>query len=266
MQFMSGGLLAGKRGLIMGVANDRSLAYGIAQACQAQGAQLAFSYQGEALQRRVEPLASALGSDFLLECDVTDGAALEDAFKKLADKWGQLDFLVHSIAFSDKNELRGRYLDTSRDNFLRTMEISCYSLVHIAKYAQPLMKDGGTMLTLTYYGAEKVIPNYNVMGVAKAALEASVRYLASDLGPQNIRVNAISSGPVKTLAASAIGGFNGFLKASNAHTPLRRGTTLEDIGNNAVYLLSELSSGVTGEVVHVDSGYHLVGMQLPDAE
>ncbi|MBS0236604.1 MAG: SDR family oxidoreductase [Proteobacteria bacterium] len=266
MEFIKGSLLRGKRGLIMGVANEKSLAHGIAAACAAQGAELAFSYQGEALQRRVEPLAAALGSDFLLECNVKDPQAITDAFEMIKQRWGGLDFLVHSIAFSDKNELRGRYIDTTQANFLNSMDISCYSFVAVLKEAEKLMTNGGAAITLTYYGAEKVVPNYNVMGVAKAALEASVRYLAADLGSKNIRVNALSSGPVRTLAAAAIGGFSKFLEASATLTPLGRNTTLEDVGNSAVYLLSDLSSGVTGEVLHVDSGHHIVGMQLPTEE
>ena len=260
------GLMAGKRGLIMGLANDKSLAWGIAQQLAEHGAQLAFSYQGEALAKRVRPLAEQLGSDFVVECDVSDMASLDTAFDKIKERWDTLDFVVHAIGFSDKSELRGKYVDTSLDNFLLTMNISAYSLVAVAKRASEMMPEsGGSILTLTYYGAEKVMPHYNVMGVAKAALETSVRYLANDLGPQNIRVNAISAGPVKTLAASGIGDFRYILKWNELNAPLRRTTTLEDVGGSGLYFLSNLSSGVTGEVHHVDSGYHVVGMKQVDA-
>lgn len=259
-------LMEGKRGLIMGLANDKSLAWGIAKQLADHGAELAFSYQGDALAKRVKPLAEKLGSDFTFECDVSDMASLDAGFDAIKERWGSLDFVVHAIGFSDKNELRGKYVDTSLDNFLLTMNISAYSLVAVAKRASALMpEEGGSILTLTYYGAEKVMPHYNVMGVAKAALETSVRYLANDLGPQNIRVNAISAGPVKTLAASGIGDFRYILKWNEYNSPLRRTTTLEDVGGSGLYLLSNLSSGVTGEVHHVDSGYHTVGMKQVDA-
>ena len=259
------GLMAGKKGLIMGVANDRSLAWGIAKAIHEQGGELAFTYQGEALEKRVRPLAESVGSDLVLSCDVTEQGSIDAVFDTLAQKWGKLDFLLHAIAFSDKEELKGKYVDTSFDNFQRTMNISCYSFTALAKKAAPLMTEGGALLTLTYYGAERVMPHYNVMGVAKAALEASVRYLAMDLGDQNIRVNAMSAGPVKTLAASGIGDFRYILKWNQYNSPLRRNVTLEDIGGAGLYLLSGLSSGVTGEVHHVDSGYHVVGMKRADA-
>ncbi len=259
------GLMAGKKGLIMGVANDRSLAWGIAQAAHDQGAELAFTYQGEALEKRVRPLAEGIGSDLVLPCDVTDDASMDGVFATLEKKWGRLDFLVHAIAFSDKEELKGKYVDTSFDNFQRTMAISCFSFTALAKRAAPLMTDGGSLLTLTYYGAEKVMPHYNVMGVAKAALEASVRYLAMDLGDQNIRVNALSAGPVKTLAASGIGDFRYILKWNQYNSPMRRNITLEDVGGAGLYLVSPLSSGVSGEVHHVDCGYHVVGMKRGDA-
>ncbi len=259
------GLMTGKKGLIMGVANDRSLAWGIAQAAHHHGAELAFTYQGEALEKRVRPLAEGVGSDLVLPCDVTDDASMDTVFTTLEQKWGKLDFLVHAIAFSDKEELKGKYVDTSFDNFQRTMNISCFSFTTLAKRAAPLMQDGGALLTLTYYGAERVMPHYNVMGVAKAALEASVRYLAMDLGDQNIRVNALSAGPVKTLAASGIGDFRYILKWNQYNSPLKRNVTLEDVGGAGLYLLSDLSSGVTGETHHVDSGYHVVGMKRPDA-
>lgn len=258
-------LMRGKRGLVMGVANERSLAWGIAQACHAQGAELAFTYQGEALEKRVKPLAESVGSNITLPCDVTDAASMDNVFTALEKKWDKLDFLVHAIAFSDKNELKGKYVDTSRENFLQTMDISCYSFTALAQRAAKLMKENGSMLTLTYGGAERVMPHYNVMGVAKAALEASVRYLAADLGGNNIRVNAISAGPVKTLAASGIGDFRYILKWNEYNAPLERNTTLEDVGGAGVYLLSELGSGTTGEVLHVDSGYHVVGMKRADA-
>ncbi|KZX54523.1 MAG: enoyl-ACP reductase FabI [Pseudomonadota bacterium] len=259
------GLMAGKRGLIMGLANDKSLAWGIARQLAEHGAEMAFSYQGEALKKRVGPLAEQLGSDFLIECDVSDMAALDRAFETLAARWETIDFIVHAIGFSDKNELRGKYVDTSLDNFLMTMNISAYSLVAVAKRAQPMMTKGGSILTLTYYGAEKVMPHYNVMGVAKAALETSVQYLANDLGPQNIRVNAISAGPIKTLAASGIGDFRYILKWNELNSPLRRNVTIDDVGGSGLYFLSDLSSGVTGETHHVDAGYHVVGMKQVDA-
>lgn len=256
--------LKGKKGLIMGVANDRSIAYGIAKAVRDAGADLAFTYQGEALERRVRPLAADLGSDRLYSCDVTDEASIDAAFSDIEKNWGKLDFLVHAIAFSDKKELDGLYLNTSRENFLRTMDISVYSFTSVCQRAVPLMKDGGSLLTLTYYGAERVMPHYNVMGVAKAALEASVRYLAADLGPKNIRVNAISAGPIKTLAASGIGDFRFILKWNEYNAPLRRNVTIEDVGRSGLFLLSDLGSGVTGEVMHVDAGYHTVGMVAVD--
>jgi enoyl-[acyl-carrier protein] reductase I len=259
------GLMAGKKGLIMGLANDKSLAWGIAQKLHEQGAEMAFSYQGEALKKRVGPLAEQVGSDFLIECDVSDMDAMDAAFAEIASKWGKLDFLVHAIGFSDKNELRGKYVDTSLDNFLMTMNISAYSLVAAARRAAPLMKEGGSIVTLTYYGAEKVVPHYNVMGVAKAALETSVQYLANDLGPDNIRVNAISAGPIKTLAASGIGDFRYILKWNEYNAPLRRNVTIEDVGGAGLYFCSDLSSGVTGETHHVDAGYHVVGMKQEDA-
>lgn len=259
------GLMQGKRGLIMGLANDRSLAWGIAKKLREHGAELAFSYQGEALEKRVRPLAEELGSDFLIDCDVSDMAALDTAFATLAARWPTIDFVVHAIGFSDKNELRGGYVDTSLDNFLMTMNISVYSFVAVAKRASAMMPDGGSLLTLSYYGAEKVIPHYNVMGVAKAALETSVQYLAVDLGGQNIRVNAISAGPIKTLAASGIGDFRYILKWNEYNAPMRRNVSTEDVGGSALYLLSDLSRGVTGEVHHVDSGYHVLGMKRPDA-
>ena len=262
---MPTGLMAGKRGLIMGLANEKSLAWGIAQKLAEAGAELAFSYQGDALEKRVRPLAASLGSDFLIDCDVSDMAALDAAFATLSASWPTIDFVVHAIGFSDKSELRGRYYDTSLDNFLMTMNISAYSLVAVTKRAKDMMPDGGSILTLSYYGAEKVVPHYNVMGVAKAALETSVKYLANDLGPQNVRVNAISAGPIRTLAASGIGDFRYILKWNELNSPLRRNVTIEDVGGSALYLLSGLSSGVTGEVHHVDAGYHLVGMKQEDA-
>jgi len=259
------GLMTGKRGLIMGLANDKSLAWGIAKRLADEGAELAFSYQGDALKKRVEPLAAELGSDFTFDCDVSDMAALDRAFETLKARWPTIDFVVHAIGFSDKNELRGLYLDTSLDNFLMTMNISAYSLVAVAQRASAMMPEGGSILTLTYYGAEKVIPHYNVMGVAKAALETSVKYLANDLGPQGIRVNAISAGPIKTLAASGIGDFRYILKWNELNSPLRRNVTIEDVGGSGLYFLSDLSSGVTGETHHVDAGYHVVGMKQEDA-
>ena len=259
------GLMKGKRGLIMGLANDKSLAWGIAQKLSEAGAELAFSYQGEVMEKRVRPLAESLGADVLIDCDVSDMAALDAAFAALAAKWPTIDFVVHAIGFSDKNELRGRYYDTSLDNFLMTMNISAYSLVAVTRRAKDMMPNGGSILTLSYYGAEKVVPHYNVMGVAKAALETSVKYLANDLGPENIRVNAISAGPIRTLAASGIGDFRYILKWNELNSPLRRNVTIEDVGGSALYFLSDLSSGVTGEVHHVDAGYHLVGMKQEDA-
>jgi enoyl-[acyl-carrier protein] reductase I len=259
------GLMAGKRGLIMGLANDKSLAWGIAQALGNAGAELAFSYQGEALKKRVGPLAAQLGSEFLIECDVSDMEALDTAFETLKARWETIDFVVHAIGFSDKNELRGKFVDTSLDNFLLTMNISAYSFVAVTRRARAMMPDGGSVLTLSYYGAEKVIPHYNVMGVAKAALEASVKYLAMDLGPEKIRVNAISAGPIKTLAASGIGDFRYILKWNEYNSPLRRNVTIEDVGGAALYLLSDLASGVTGEIHHVDGGYNVVGMKAEDA-
>ncbi|MGE4322417.1 MAG: enoyl-ACP reductase FabI [Sphingobium sp.] len=259
------GLMAGKRGLIMGLANDKSLAWGIARALHAQGAEMAFSYQGEALAKRVRPLAEQVGSDFLIDCDVSDMDRLDTAFAEIEARWGRLDFLVHAIGFSDKNELRGLYVDTSLDNFLMTMNISTYSFVAVTRRARALMPDGGSILTLSYYGAEKVIPHYNVMGVAKAALETSVKYLAMDLGPENIRVNAISAGPIKTLAASGIGDFRYILKWNELNSPLRRNVTIEDVGGAGLYLLSDLASGVTGEIHHVDAGYNVIGMKAEDA-
>ena len=261
----SAGLMAGKKGLIMGVANNRSIAWGIAQALHAQGAELAFTYQGEALKKRVGPLAESVGSNTLLPCDVTDMAQLDSVFDSLKTQWGKIDFLVHAIAFSDKDDLKGRYLDVSRENFLMAMDISCYSFTAAAKRAAALMTDGGSMITLSYYGAERVMPHYNVMGVAKAALEASVRYMAEDLGKDGIRVNALSAGPMKTLAASGIGDFRYILKWNENNAPLRRNITMEDVGGAGLYLLSNLSSGVTGETHHVDSGYHSVGMMATDS-
>jgi enoyl-[acyl-carrier protein] reductase I len=258
-------LMQGKRGLIMGVANDRSLAWGIARAVSDHGAELAFTYQGDALAKRVRPLAESVGSTIVLPCDVTDSASIDAVFETLGKTWGKLDFLVHAISFSDKNQLRGRFVDTTPDNFRMTMDISCYSLTAVTQRAEKLMTDGGSILTLTYYGAEKVMPHYNVMGVAKAALEASVRYLAVDLGGKNIRVNAISAGPVKTLAASGIGDFRYILKWNEYNAPLRRTTTIEEVGGAGLYLMSDLGRGVTGEVHHVDSGYHVVGMKAVDA-
>src|SRR6516164_4235017 len=259
------GLLRGKRGLILGVANNRSLAWGIAKACHGQGAELAFTYQGEALKKRVEPLAQEIGGLVVGHCDVTEPNTVDAAFAAVEAKWGALDFLVHAIAFSDKDQLDGRYIETTADNFSKTMLISCYSLTAIAQRAEKLMPRGGALLTLTYYGAEKWMPHYNVMGVAKAALEASVRYLAADLGEKGIRINAISAGPIKTLAASGIGDFRYILKWNEYNAPMRRTVTIEEVGDSALYLLSDLSRGVTGEVHHVDSGYHVVGMKRPDA-
>jgi enoyl-[acyl-carrier protein] reductase I len=265
MSVPTGTLMAGKRGLIMGVANNRSIAWGIAKACAAQGAEIAFTYQGDALKKRVEPLAAELGSNLVLPCDVTDTASMDAVFSTLAQTWGRLDFMVHAIAFADKAELDGRYVDTSEKNFTQSLLISCYSFTALARRAEKLMTDGGSLLTLTYYGAEKVMPHYNVMGVAKAALEASVRYLAADLGKNAIRVNAISAGPIKTLAASGISDFRYILRWNEYNSPLRRTVTIEDVGGAGLYLLSDLSRGVTGEIHHVDSGYHVQGMKNEDA-
>jgi enoyl-[acyl-carrier protein] reductase I len=259
------GLMAGKRGLVLGVANNRSIAWGIAKACADHGAELAFTYQGDALKKRVEPLAAEIGAFVAGHCDVTDGASIDAVFKAVEKEWGKLDFLVHAIGFSDKDELTGRYVDTSHANFLKTMDISVYSLTAVTQRAEKLMTDGGSILTMTYYGAEKVMPNYNVMGVAKAALEASVKYLAVDLGPKAIRVNAISAGPIKTLAASGIGDLRYILKWNEYNAPLRRTVSIEEVGDSGLYFLSDLSRGVTGEVHHVDSGYHVVGMKAVDA-
>lgn len=260
-----GPLMAGKRGLIMGVANQRSIAWGIAEACASHGAELAFTFQGEALEKRVRPLAESVNTKLVLPCDVTDEASVDATFAGIEKEWGKLDFVVHAIAFSDKEELTGRYVDTTADNFQKTMLISCYSLTAIAQRAEKLMADGGSLLTLTYYGAEKVMPHYNVMGVAKAALEASVRYMAEDLGKKAIRVNAVSAGPIKTLAASGIGDFRYILKWNEYNSPLRRTVGIDEVGDSALYLLSDLSRGVTGEVHHVDCGYNLVGMKAEDA-
>jgi enoyl-[acyl-carrier protein] reductase I len=259
------GLMAGKRGLIMGVANNRSIAWGIAKACRSHGAELAFTFQGEALKKRVEPLARDLDALVVGHCDVTDGASMDAVFEEVRAKWGKLDFLVHAIAFSDKDQLDGRYIDTTEDNFAKTLLISCYSFTAVAQRAEKLMTEGGSLLTLTYYGAEKWMPHYNVMGVAKAALEASVRYLAADLGEKAIRVNAISAGPIKTLAASGIGDFRYILKWNEYNSPLRRTVTIEEVGQAGAYLLSDMSRGVTGEMHHVDAGYHIVGMKNPAA-
>ena len=259
------GLMRGKRGLIMGVANNRSIAWGIAKACCEQGAELAFTYQGDALKKRVEPLAQEVGGLVAGHCDVTEAASIDAVFANVQKAWGSLDFLLHAIAFSDKDQLDGRYVDTTQDNFTKTMLVSCYSFTAIAQRAEKMMPNGGSMLTLTYYGSEKWMPHYNVMGVAKAALEASVRYLAADLGVKNIRVNAISSGPIKTLAASGIGDFRYILKWNEHNAPLRRSVTIEEVGEAGTYLLSDMSRGVTGEVHHVDAGYHIVGMKHPDA-
>ena len=259
------GLMQGKKGLVMGVANDRSIGWGIAAAAAGQGAELAFTYQGDALKKRVNPLAESVGSDIVLPCDVTDEVSVDLVFNTLKEKWGKLDFLVHAIAYSDKEELKGGYVDTTRENFQKTMEISVYSFTALARRAAEMMPNGGSLLTMTYYGAERVMPHYNVMGVAKAALEASVRYLAVDLGGQNIRVNGLSAGPMKTLAASGIGDFRYILKWNEYNSPLKRNVTLEDIGGAGLYLLSDLSSGVSGETHHVDCGYHVVGMKAVDA-
>ena len=257
--------MANKRGLIMGVANNRSIAWGIAKACHEAGAEIALTYQGDALKKRVIPLAEGIGSDMTFPCDVTDEASMDQLFKDIESRWGKLDFLIHAIAFSDKDQLGGRYVDTTAENFNQTMAISCFSFTALAKRAEKLMTDGGSMVTLTYYGAEKVMPHYNVMGVAKAALEASVRYLAADLGKNNIRVNAISAGPIKTLAASGISDFRYILKWNEYNSPLRRTVTIDDVGGAGLYLVSDLSRGVSGEIHHVDSGYHIVGMKNEDA-
>jgi enoyl-[acyl-carrier protein] reductase I len=259
------GLMAGKRGVVLGVANNRSIAWGIAKACHMQGAEIGLTWQGEALKKRVEPLAAELGAKLLGHCDVTDPATIDAVFAEAAKAWGTIDFVVHAIAFSDKDELDGRYVDTTADNFTKTMLISCYSLTAVLQRAEKLMPNGGSAVTLTYYGAEKWMPHYNVMGVAKAALEASVRYLAADLGEKNIRVNAISAGPIKTLAASGVGDFRYILKWNEYNAPLKRTVTIEEVGDSGLYFLSDLSRGVTGEVHHVDSGYHIVGMKHPDA-
>ncbi len=261
----SAGLMDGKRGLIMGVANERSIAWGIAKATAAHGADLAFTYQGEAVKKRVVPLAHSVKSDKIMPCDVTDAASMDAVFDQLRQSWGRLDFMVHAIAWADKDELKGRYVDTTVDNFAQSLYVSCYSFTALCRRAEPLMADGGSIVTLTYYGAERVMPHYNVMGVAKAALEASVRYLAVDLGKNAIRVNAISAGPIKTLAASGIGDFRYILKWNELNSPLRRNVTIDDVGSTGVYLLSDLGSGVTGEVHHVDCGYHVVGMKAVDA-
>ena len=256
--------LKNKKGLIMGVANDKSIAWGIAQQCSKFGADLAFTYQNDLLLKRIEPLAKSVDSDFLIQCDVSNEGSIQNTFKKIEEKWGKLDFFVHAVAFADKNELRGKYVDTSKENFLNSLNISCYSFTESCKYCYDLMNEGGSIITLTYYGAEQVMPHYNVMGVAKSALEASVKYLAVDMGDKNIRVNAISAGPIKTLAASGIGDFRFILKWNELNSPLKRNVTLEDVGNTGAYLLSDLSSGVTGEIHHVDCGYHTVGMVAVD--
>ncbi len=261
----SSNILAGKRGLVMGVANDKSIGWGIASAAAAAGAELAFTYQGDALEKRVRPLAAGIGSSLILPCDVTDEASIDNVFVEIKKAWGKIDFLVHAIAYSDKNELKGKYYDTSRANFMNTMDISVFSFTSIARRAAAIMNEGGSMLTLTYYGAERVMPHYNVMGVAKAALEASVRYLAVDLGGRNIRVNSLSAGPMKTLAASGVGDFRYILKWNEYNSPLKRNVTLDDVGGAGIYLLSDLSSGVSGETHHVDCGYHIVGMKAADA-
>jgi len=262
---MQSELMKGKRGLIMGLANDKSIAWGIAKACADAGAELAFSYQGDALLKRVTPLAAQTGSDIVLPCDVSDEGSIDALFTELEKRWGKLDFVVHAIGFSDKGELRGRYVDTSRQNFLTSMDISVYSFTAVVQRAEKMMTDGGSCLTMSYYGAERVMPHYNVMGLCKAALEASVRYMAEDLGKDGIRVNAISAGPIKTLAASGIGDFRYILKWNEYNSPLRRTVTIEDVGKSALYLLSDLGSGTTGEVLHVDAGYHVVGMKAVDA-
>ena len=259
------GLMQGKRGVILGVANNRSIAWGIAKACHAAGAEIALTYQGDALKKRVEPLAAELGALMLGHCDVTDAATIDAVFDVLKEKWGKIDFVVHAIAFADKEQLEGRYVDTTADNFSKSLLISCYSLTAIAQRAEKLMTDGGSIITLSYYGSEKWMPNYNVMGVAKAALEASVRYLAADLGEKAIRVNAVSAGPIKTLAFAGIADSRLLLKYNEVNAPLRRNVTIEEVGDSALYFLSDLSRGVTGEVHHVDSGYHVLGMKRPDA-
>ncbi|MEM6973958.1 MAG: enoyl-ACP reductase FabI [Pseudomonadota bacterium] len=262
---MQSTMMSGKRGLVLGVANDRSIAWAIAKMCADQGAELAFTFQGEALEKRVRPLAESVGASIVLPCDVTDTASIDAVFEAVRAEWGRLDFLVHAVAYADKNELKGRYVETSEENFTRSMLISCYSFTALAQRAEPLMTEGGSLLTLTYYGAERVMPHYNVMGVAKAALEASVRYLAADMGRNNIRVNALSAGPIKTLAASGIGDFRLILKWNELNAPMRRNVSQEDVGRAGFYLLSDLSSGVTGETHHVDCGYHVVGMKAEDA-
>ena len=259
------GLMTGKRGVVMGVANERSIAWGIARAVAAQGAELAFTYQGDALAKRVIPLAKSLGSTLVIPCDAGDDASLDGAFARIGEAWSGLDFVVHAIAFSDKDQLKGRYVDTTAENFAMTMNISCYSFTAVAQRAEKMMPNGGSLLTLTYYGAEKVMPHYNVMGVAKAALEASVRYMAEDLGKRNIRVNAVSAGPIRTLAAAGIGDFRYILKWNEYNAPLRRTVTTAEVGDTAMFLLSDLSRGITGEIMHVDSGYHIVGMKAEDA-
>ncbi|MBK8160391.1 MAG: enoyl-ACP reductase FabI [Rhodospirillaceae bacterium] len=261
----SKGLMAGKRGLVMGVANDRSIAWGIAKAVAAQGGELAFTYQGEALERRVKPLATSINADIVVPCDVTDEASIDATFATLKERWGSLDFVIHAVAFSDKEELKGKYVDTTRGNFLRTLDISCFSFTAVAARAQALMTNGGSLVTLTYLGAERVMPHYNVMGVAKAALECSVRYLAADLGDRGIRVNAISAGPIKTLAASGIGDFRQILRWNELNAPMVRNVTIEDVGGAGLYFVSDLSKGVTGEIHHVDSGYNVVGMLRPES-
>lgn len=264
---MSGqpGFLSGRRGLVMGVANDRSIAWGIARQASEQGAELAFTYQGDALEKRVRPLAESVNAKVIAPCDVTDPDSMDSLFEQVGTTWDKIDFVIHAVAFSDKAELNGRYADTSRENFLRTMDISCFSFTDVCRRASALMPDGGSLLTLSYYGAERVVPHYNVMGVAKAALEASVRYLATDLGSDNIRVNAMSAGPMKTLAASGIGDFRYILKWNELNAPMHRNVTLDDVGRSGLYLISDLSSGVTGEVHHVDCGYHVVGMMAPES-
>jgi len=257
-------MMQGKKGLVMGVANDRSIAWGIAKKLASEGAEIAFTYQGDALKKRVGPLAASIGSSILIPCDVTDAKSMTDTFETLKNKWGNIDFLVHCIGYSNKDELRGKYFNTSSENFIQTMHISCYSFTEACRLAEPIMKNGGSIITLTYYGSEQVMPHYNVMGVAKAALEASVRYLAVDMGEKNIRVNAISAGPIKTLAASGIGDFRFILKWNELNAPLKRNISQEDVGNSALYLLSDLGSAVTGEIQHVDCGYHIVGMVAVD--
>jgi enoyl-[acyl-carrier protein] reductase I len=259
------GILSGRRGLVMGVANDRSIAWGIARQASEHGAELAFTYQGEALEKRVRPLAESVNAKLIEPCDVTDAASMDALFAKIGDTWDRLDFVVHAVAFSDKSQLQGRYCDTTRENFLRTMDISCFSFTDVCRRAAPMMTEGGSLLTLTYLGAERVVPHYNVMGVAKAALEASVRYLATDLGRQNIRVNAMSAGPMKTLAASGIGDFRYILKWNELNAPMHRNVNLDDVGGSGLYLISDLASGVSGEVHHVDCGYHIVGMMAPES-